>query len=148
MRQTTEALCFFLSSGPRCAASWPLLIRRSLYWQWHVQGCYFWYFTLHAVFPVAVHPDALHHGRYGPDVLGHGCSHARCVQRHMPVVQTAETVDSPQLQSIQVVDTSFAAQRQSLMVQTVRQTIDILQLLYKDVLFRPPGSFLRASGSA
>ena len=75
------ALCFFLSSGPRCAASW----------QWHVQGWYCWYFTLHAVFPfVVTGPDALHHGRYGPDVLGHGRSHARCVQRHMPMVQTAE----------------------------------------------------------
>ena len=46
-------------------------------------------------------PDALHHGRYGPEVqlcqcldgllvLGQGRSHARCVQRHMPMVQTAE----------------------------------------------------------
>ena len=34
------ALCFFLPSGPRCAASWPLWTRRSLYWQWHVQGWY------------------------------------------------------------------------------------------------------------
>ena len=41
-----------------------------------------------------------------------------------------ETVESPQLQSFQVVDTSFAAQRQSLMVQTVRRTIEIPQLLY------------------
>ena len=32
-----------------------------------------------------------------------------------------------------VVDISFAVQRQSLMVQTVRQTIDFLQLLYKVV---------------
>ena len=51
----------------------------------------------------------------------------------VPHVQTAETVESPQLQSFQVVDISFAAQRQSLMVQTVRQTIDFLQLLYKVV---------------
>ena len=48
----------------------------------------------------------------------------------VPMVQTAETVDSPQLQSFQVVDTSFMAQRQFLMVQTVRRTIDIEQLLY------------------
>ena len=41
-----------------------------------------------------------------------------------------ETVESPQLQSFQVVDISFAAQRQSLMVQTVRRTTDIPQLLY------------------
>ena len=34
-------------------------------------------------------PDALHHGRYGPEVLVHGRSHACCVQRHMPMVQTA-----------------------------------------------------------
>ena len=42
-------------------------------------------------------------------------------------------VDSPQLQSVLVVDISFVAQRQSLMVQTVRQTINFLQLLYKVV---------------
>ena len=36
-----------------------------------------------------------------------------------------QTVEIPQLQSFQVVDISFAAQRQSLMVQTVRQTVDI-----------------------
>ena len=40
------------------------------------------------------------------------------------------TVDSPQLQFIQVVDISFVAQRQSLMVQTVRRTTDAPQLLY------------------
>ena len=47
MRQTTEAgfavdsatrAVFLLSSGPRCAASWPLWTSRSLCWQWHVQG--------------------------------------------------------------------------------------------------------------
>ena len=48
----------------------------------------------------------------------------------MPMVQTAETVESPQLQSIQVVDTSFVAKKQLLMVQTVRRTMDIPQLLY------------------
>ena len=48
----------------------------------------------------------------------------------VPMVQTADTVDSAQLQSFQVVDTSFVAQRQFLMVQTVRLTIDIAQLLY------------------
>ena len=48
-------------------------------------------------------------------------------------VQTAQTVESPQLQSIQVVDISFEVQRQSLTVQTFRQTIDFLQLLYKVV---------------
>ena len=37
-------------------------------------------------------------------------------------------LESPQLQSIQVVDISSVAQRQSLMVQTVRWTIDIPQL--------------------
>ena len=37
------ALCFFLSSGPRCVTSWPLWTRRTLFWQWHVQGWYFWY---------------------------------------------------------------------------------------------------------
>ena len=36
----------------------------------------------------------------------------------VPMVQTAETVESPQLQSFQVVDTSFVAQRQFLVVQT------------------------------
>ena len=84
------ALCFFLSSGPRCAASWPLWTRRSLHWQWHVQGWYCWFlpFTLCSLLPFTG-PDALHHGRYGPDVLGHGRSHARCVQRHLPMVQTA-----------------------------------------------------------
>ena len=49
------------------------------------------------------------------------------------IVQTANTAESPQLQSFQVVDISFAAQRQSLMIQTVRQTIGFLQLLYKVV---------------
>ena len=48
----------------------------------------------------------------------------------VPMFQTAETVESPQLQSFQVVDISFAAQRPSLMVQTVRRTIDIHQLPY------------------
>ena len=47
----------------------------------------------------------------------------------VPMFQTPETVESPQLQSIQVVDISFVAQRQFLMVQTVRRTTDILQLL-------------------
>ena len=41
------------------------------------------------------------------------------------MVQTAETVDSPQLQSIQVVDISFVAQRQFPMVQTIQQTIEL-----------------------
>ena len=43
------------------------------------------------------------------------------------MVQTAETVDSPQLQSIQVLDISFVAQRQFPMVQTVRRTIFFVQ---------------------
>ena len=46
------------------------------------------HFTLCSLLPFTG-PDALHHGRYGPDVLGYGRSHARCVQRHMPMVQTA-----------------------------------------------------------
>ena len=41
----------------------------------------------------------------------------------VPMFQTAETVESPQLQSIQVVDISFVAQRQFLMVQTIQQII-------------------------
>ena len=40
----------------------------------------------------------------------------------VPMVQTSETVESPQLQSIHVVDISFVAQRQFRMVQTVRRT--------------------------
>ena len=67
--------------------------------------------------------DARHHGRFGPEGQSRYGAHG----------QTVQTVESPQLQSIQVVDISFAAQRQSLMVQTVCQTIDILQLLYKVV---------------
>ena len=82
--------------------------------------------TLHfalCFFPGWQAHDARHHGRFGPEgQLRHGAH-----------VQTAQTVESPQLQSIQVVDISFAVQRQSLMVQTVRQIIDILQLLYKVV---------------
>ena len=55
------ALCFFLSSGPRCAASWPVWTSTVV----SVLGCFL--------------------------VLGQGRrSHARCVQRHMPMVQTAE----------------------------------------------------------
>ena len=46
------------------------------------------HFTLCSLWPFTA-PDALHHGQYGPEVLGHGRSHARCVQRHMPMVQTA-----------------------------------------------------------
>ena len=57
-----------------------------------------------------------------------------------------ETVESPQLQSFQVVDISFAAQRQSLMVQTVRRTIDIPQLLYM-VIDVPVVRFHRSSSS-
>ena len=41
------------------------------------------------------------------------------------MVQTAETVESPQLQSIQVVDISFVAQRQFPLVQTIQLTIEI-----------------------
>ena len=54
----------------------------------------------------------------------------------VPMVQTADTVESPQLallcrsQLYQVICTPFVAQRQFLMVQTVRLTIDIAQLLY------------------
>ena len=54
-------------------------------------------------------------------------------QDMVPMVRLQKTVESPQLQSFQVVDISFAAQRQSLMVQTVCLTIDIHQLLYKVV---------------
>ena len=54
-------------------------------------------------------------------------------QAMVPMVRLQKTVESPQLQSFQVVDISFAAQRQSLMVQTVCLTIDVHQLLYKVV---------------
>ena len=47
----------------------------------------------------------------------------------VPMVRLQKTVESPQLQSFQVVCFSFAAQRQCLMVQTLCQTIDIPQLL-------------------
>ena len=44
------------------------------------------------------------------------------------MVQTAETVESPQLQSIQVVDISFFAKRQFSMVQTSQLTTVVPQL--------------------
>ena len=44
------------------------------------------------------------------------------------MVQTAETVESPQLQSIQVVDISFVAQRQFPMVQTSQLNTEVHQL--------------------
>ena len=58
--------------------------------------------------------DARHQDRYGTEGQ---------------LVRLQKTVESPQLQSIQVVDFSFAAQRQSLMVQTLCQTMVIPQLL-------------------
>ena len=44
------------------------------------------------------------------------------------MVQTAETVESPQLQSMQVVDISFVAQMQFTMVQTSQLTTEVPQL--------------------
>ena len=44
------------------------------------------------------------------------------------MVQTGETVESPQLQSIQVVDISFIAKRQFSMVQTSQLTTEVPQL--------------------
>ena len=44
------------------------------------------------------------------------------------MVQAAETVESPQLQYIQVVDISFFAQRQFPMVQTSQLTTEVPQL--------------------
>ena len=97
-------LCsLLLTTGPWFAASWPLWTRRTLYWQWHVQGWFCLFFALRTLCSLLpfTGPDTQHHGRYGPEVqlcqcldgffvLGQGRSHARCVQRHMPMVQTAE----------------------------------------------------------
>ena len=47
----------------------------------------------------------------------------RTVTTWCPWSKMLKTVESPQLQSIQVADISFVAQRQFLMVQTVRRTI-------------------------
>ena len=55
----------------------------------------------------------------------------------MPMVQTADTAESPQLQSFQVVDISFAAQRKSLMVQTVRRTMLFPQFVLDKVIVVP-----------
>ena len=67
--------------------------------------------------------NALHVGRYGPQgLLRHGAHRPDC---KLWSIRSC----SPSL----VVDISFAVQRQSLMVQTVRQTIDILQSRYKVV---------------
>ena len=78
-----------------------------------MQGCFYWLLSTSRYVPFWQAQDALHLGRY--DMV--------------PMVQTAETVESPQLQAIQVVDISFVAQWQFLMVHTVRRTIDIHQLL-------------------
>ena len=70
--------------------------------------------------------DVQHHGRCGPE--GQLCSGANG--------QTAKTVESPQLQ-FQVVGISFAAQRRSLMVQTVRRTMLFPQFVLGKVIVVP-----------
>ena len=56
-------------------------------------------FTSHAVFLLPfTGPDALHHGRYGPVVLGHGRSHAFVCNDICLWFRLHITVESPQLQ--------------------------------------------------
>ena len=45
-------------------------------------------------------------------------------------VAVHKTAEIPQLQSVQVVDTSFVAQRQILMVQTIQLIIEIPQFVF------------------
>ena len=62
--------------------------------------------------------DVQHHGRYVPETQ----------LRHGAHVRLQKTADSPQLQSVQVVDISFVPQRQIPMVQAFPQTTETPQL--------------------